>query len=134
MAADRAVIPLCRSEELVDGGPGIRFEVVYRSERVPAFAVRFRGTAVAYLNRCAHVAMELDWQPGHFFEPDGEFLMCATHGALYDPATGACRGGACAGHGGLQALTVVEHDREVGWAPDHHVQPLPDQPCDLKGT
>lgn len=81
-----------------------------RGERQTAFVVRHRGVAVAYLNRCAHVAMELDWQPGEFFEPDGEFLICSTHGALYDPGTGACRGGACGGHGGLRPLAVVERD------------------------
>ena len=123
MAADPALIPLCRSDALVDGGTGVRFDVTFRGERAPAFAVRHRGTAVAYLNRCAHAAMELDWQPGDFFEPDGEFLICATHGALYDPATGACRGGACAGQGGLRPIRLVEAGQQVSWTTDPQVQP-----------
>jgi len=110
----------------VDGGPGIRFELLFRGERAPAFAVRHAGTVVAYLNRCAHVAMELDWQPGYFFEPDGEFLICATHGALYDPATGACQGGACAGHGSLRPIALVERGQRVCWVPDAQAQPLRD--------
>jgi nitrite reductase/ring-hydroxylating ferredoxin subunit len=124
MAAAGALIYLCDAGALLDGGRGVRFEVAFRAERCPAFAVRAAGRAVAYLNRCAHVAMELDWQPGDFFEPDGEFLICATHGALYDPATGACRGGACAGHGGLRPLTVVERNGAVWWLPDAQAQPL----------
>lgn len=123
MAADPELIPLCHSDALVDGGKGVRFDVTFRGERVPAFAVRHRGTAVAYLNRCAHVAMELDWQPGEFFEPDGEFLICATHGALYDPASGACRGGACAGQGALRPIRLVEADQRISWATDPQVQP-----------
>lgn len=124
MAADFELVPLCTSDTLVDGNRGVRFDVSFRSERVPAFAVRHRGVVVAYLNRCAHVAMELDWQPGEFFEPEAEFLMCATHGALYDPATGACRGGACMGHGGLRALTVVEREGTVFWVPDAQARPF----------
>src|SRR6267142_2609012 len=31
----------------------VRFEVEYFGERAPAFAVRYRGTVHAYLNRCA---------------------------------------------------------------------------------
>lgn len=123
MAAGFELVPICPSDTLVDGGRGVRFDVKFMSEPVPAFAVRHKGAVVAYLNRCAHVAMELDWQPGEFFEPDAEYLMCATHGALYDPATGACRGGACMGHGGLRALTVVEREGMVFWVPDSQARP-----------
>lgn len=124
MAAGFELVPICSSDTLVDGSRGVRFDVKFMSEPVPAFAVRHKGAVVAYLNRCAHVAMELDWQPGEFFEPDAEYLMCATHGALYDPATGACRGGACMGHGGLRALTVVEREGMVFWVPDSQARPL----------
>jgi nitrite reductase/ring-hydroxylating ferredoxin subunit len=126
MAAEPTLIPLCASEALVDGGPGVRFELLFRGERAPAFAVRHAGIAVAYLNRCAHVATELDWQPGQFFEPDAEFLICATHGALYDPATGACRGGACAGHGSLRPIVLVESEQRICWVEDAQAQSLPD--------
>ena len=125
MAAAGPLIPLCPSGALADGGKGVRFSVTFRGETVPAFAVRHLGTAHAYLNRCAHVAMELDWQPGEFFEPDAEFLMCATHGALYDPSTGACRGGACAGHGGLRRIELVEREERVYWVPDAQTRPVP---------
>ena len=130
MAADEVLIPLCSSEDLADGGRGVRFSVLFRSEVVPAFAVRHRGGVYAYLNRCAHVQMELDWQPGDFFEPDAEFLICATHGALYDPATGACRGGACAGYGGLRPIQLVERNQRISWICDAYTQPLPDPPVD----
>ena len=118
------MIEVCRSEALVNGGRGVRFEVSVGGRRVPAFAVRFGGVARAYLNRCAHVAMELDWQPGEFFDFDAEHLVCATHGALYDPATGACAGGACAGRGGLRPLNVIEHEGRVWWRPDGYAEPL----------
>ena len=121
------MIEICRSDALVDGGRGVRFEVNVAGRAVPAFVVRFGGVARAYLNRCAHVAMELDWQPGEFFDFDAEHLVCSTHGALYDPATGRCIGGACAGRGGLRALEVVERNGRVAWEPDGYAQAVPGQ-------
>jgi nitrite reductase/ring-hydroxylating ferredoxin subunit len=118
------MIEICDSEALLDGGPGVRFDVRIAGRIVPAFVVRHRGVPRAYLNRCAHVAMELDWQPGVFFDADGQLLQCSTHGALYDPDTGACAGGACAGRGGLRALRVSERDGRVGWEPDGYAESL----------
>src|SRR3954464_5808761 len=75
---------ICASEGLVDSGRGVRFEVEYFGERAPAFAVRYAGEVHACLNRCAHVAMELDWQEAVFFDSAGRDLLCVTHGATYD--------------------------------------------------
>ena len=117
------MIEICPSGALVNGGRGVRFEVSVGGRAVPDFAVRFGGVVRAYLNRCAHVAMELDWQPGEFFDFDAEHLVCATHGALYDPATGNCVAGACVGHGGLRALKITERDGRVAWEPDGYAEP-----------
>ena len=118
LAGREALIEICESSALINGGRGVRFEVDIGGRTAPAFAIRYGGRAYAYLNRCAHVATELDWQPGIFFDFDAEYLLCSTHGALYDAASGACVGGACAGHGGLRALQVVERDGRVLWQPD----------------
>lgn len=103
---------ICRSDELADGGDAVRFEIVTASGRQPAFAQRWRGVVHAYLNRCEHVPVELDWNPGKFLDRTGEWLICATHGALYAPDSGACVAGPCAG-GRLQALRVTEENHNV---------------------
>lgn len=103
---------ICASADLVDGGDGVRFVVQRGGQGVAAFAVRYRGKVYAYINRCAHVAVELDWQPGRFFDSDGLYLICATHGALYRPESGACVEGPCRG-GRLEMLPVVELDGGV---------------------
>ena len=113
-------ILICDSDMLVDGGEGVRFPVAVFGEAAVGFVVRFRGTAYAYLNRCAHVPMELDWVQGQFFESGGEFLMCATHGAVYRPETGVCAGGPCRG-GKLRPIAVFEADGKVYWRPDERV-------------
>lgn len=103
---------LCRGEELEDGGRGVRFTVRRDGSDEPAFAVRHRGVVHAFINRCGHVPAELDWNPGEFFDADRRYLICGTHGALYDPATGRCVGGRCNGRG-LIPVAVVEHDGQV---------------------
>jgi nitrite reductase/ring-hydroxylating ferredoxin subunit len=95
MADDKRVI--CSSHALADSGRGVRFEVEYFGEPAPAFAVRKGLRVHGYLNRCAHVAMELDWQEGVFFDAEARDLLCSTHGATYDAATGRCLGGPCNG-------------------------------------
>jgi len=103
---------ICAGAQLAEGGIGVRFERELGGKSEPAFVIRYDGEARAFLNRCAHVPVELDWQPGVFFDADGLYLICATHGALYDPATGACVGGPCRGQG-LTALAVSEIDGNI---------------------
>ena len=103
---------ICPSSALVDSGRGLRFEVEYSGHSAPAFVVRHCGRVHAYLNRCAHVAMELDWQEGVFFDFDGRDLLCSTHGAAYDAASGHCVGGPCNGSP-LVKLRVEERDGMV---------------------
>ena len=110
MAAGERLI--CDSVALVDGGNGVRFEVDWQGRQEPAFVIRFRGQVHAYLNRCSHVPIEIDWQHGQFFDFTGLYLVCSTHGALYAPESGACLGGRCNGKG-LRPLAVAEKDGRV---------------------
>ena len=59
---------ICSSADLTDSGDGVRFELEVEGKPEPAFAVRYGGRVYAYRNRCAHMPMELDWQPGKFFD------------------------------------------------------------------
>ena len=119
-------VRICASDELVDGGAGVRYDATDGGGNVVVFFVRYDGTAYGYLNRCAHVPMELDWVEGRFFESSGLYLMCATHGAIYAPDTGQCAGGPCRG-GRLRPVDVDERDtpdgRAVFWLPDPDLRP-----------
>ena len=94
------IIPLCNSAELVEGGQAVSFDVVHQGESMRAFAIRFEGAPHAYLNRCTHIAMEMDYQPD----------------------TGDCAGGPC--RGALVKITLSEHDGVVRWHTDWNLQPL----------
>jgi nitrite reductase/ring-hydroxylating ferredoxin subunit len=102
---------ICASGDLVDSGDGVRFEVRVNGRPEPAFVVRYDGKVRAYLNRCAHLPMELDWKPGKFFDAEGLVLICSTHGAIYSPDTGACLGGPCEGR--LLPIPVEEREGKI---------------------
>lgn len=103
---------LCASETLKEGGTGLRFHILSGGAYTDAFAVRYRGEVYAYLNRCAHQGITLDWNNGEFFDTDGRYLICSAHGALYEPTDGHCVGGRCAG-GRLVPLAAIERDGQV---------------------
>jgi nitrite reductase/ring-hydroxylating ferredoxin subunit len=119
-------VRVCASDELVDGGMGVRVAASYLGGEAVVFFVRYDGLVYGYLNRCAHVPMELDWLEGQFFESSGLYLMCATHGAIYAPDTGRCTGGPCSG-GKLRPVQVDERDtpqgRAVFWLPESDLRP-----------
>lgn len=123
-SAESDWIDLCASEALVDGGLAVPFTVRHWGRVCRAFAVRFQGKAVAYLNQCSHVPMEMDYQPNHFFDTTGQWLICATHGALYDPLSGRCVMGPC--RGGLVRIALRESQGRVHWHTEPHLQPAND--------
>jgi nitrite reductase/ring-hydroxylating ferredoxin subunit len=103
---------ICAGSALEERGAGVRFEVRDGGRPVPAFAIRFEGGVHAYLNRCAHVPVELDWVEGEFFDASGLYLICATHGATYLPESGRCVMGPCKG-AHLTKVPVLEEAGQV---------------------
>lgn len=112
---------VCDAAALLESGDGQRVELPGRQPgdaARAAFVIRYGGQVHAWLNRCAHVPVELDWLPGKFFDDSGLYLVCATHGALYEPDSGRCVGGPCRG-ARLERVPAREHEGGV-W-----VDPLP---------
>ncbi|MDP6552294.1 MAG: Rieske 2Fe-2S domain-containing protein [Arenicellales bacterium] len=98
---------LCAADSLESGRLGFRFEVSRDGQTLPAFAIRHTHGVSAFLNRCGHRDLELDWSLGEFFDQEARWLICATHGALYDPITGSCKSGPC-NRSGLTRLDIIE--------------------------
>jgi len=114
---------LCASAELAERGRAIVWDVLQYRQPARAFALRFDGQVVAYVNRCVHVPTELDWQPGEFLDLDKRWIICSIHGATYEPADGHCIAGPCRGER-LMPLDVMERDGQVYWYPSPDVQPV----------
>ncbi len=115
---------LCAASALAERGQALVFDVLQYGEPLRAFVLRFDGQLVAYLNRCLHVPVEMDWQPGQFLDSEQRFILCSTHGAAYEPLDGRCVGGPC-GRGRLTALRVEERDGQVYWYPSRDIRPVP---------
>ncbi|HEY5801103.1 MAG TPA: Rieske 2Fe-2S domain-containing protein [Burkholderiaceae bacterium] len=114
---------ICASGAVQEGGKGVRFPVLAGGDEGTGFVVRYDGKVYGYLNRCAHVPVELDWEHGTFFESSGLYLMCSTHGAIYVPETGSCVGGPCKG-GRLRTIAVEEKEDGIYWLADDYVKAL----------
>ena len=103
---------ICKSDDVAEREQGLRFELPELGEYVTGFVVRYNGVVQAYVNRCAHVPVELDWNEGDFFNITKDYLICATHGAHYQPETGYCVMGPCKGRA-LEKIAVIERDNEI---------------------
>ena len=119
-----AAVPLCPSAALADGGRAWVWDVLEFGQPASAFVLRFEGQTRAYINRCLHVPVELDWQPGEFLDADRRFIICSVHGATYEPADGRCVGGPC-GRGRLTPVRVAEVSGQVCWYPSCDIRPVP---------
>jgi nitrite reductase/ring-hydroxylating ferredoxin subunit len=78
-------------------GTSRKFTLRCRGGNLEAILINFEGDFFAYLNRCRHIALSLDWVDNQFFTQDKRYLICANHGATYEPKTGECVWGPCAG-------------------------------------
>jgi len=101
-----AVVPM------MEPGRSAKVRLVCDNQAVEAFVVNHEGRFYAYVNRCAHVGTPLDAWPNEFFSEDGRLLICATHGAVYEPETGLCVEGPCPG-ARLTPLPVSVRGAEV---------------------
>jgi nitrite reductase/ring-hydroxylating ferredoxin subunit len=105
--------PRLISASLPEGGLAARFTA---PDGAPAFAVRWNGSVYGYLNQCPHAGGPLDFE-GQVLESSGRFLMCARHGAIFEPHTGQCVGGPCRG-ARLTPLAVREETDGSVWLVD----------------
>lgn len=90
--------PGCREFQIGDGDWPCR-----------GFVVRQGDAVFAYQNHCAHLGHQLNWQPDNFLTRDNAAIVCASHGALYDIASGLCFAGPCKGKA-LRILDVSVRD------------------------
>ena len=116
-------LPLCASAELREAGPAVVFPVLLWRRPARAFALRFGGRVVAYMNRCAHVPTEMDWRPGEFLDDERLYIVCSMHGAVYEPTNGRCIAGPCTGQR-LMAVPVLERGGQVYWTPTPDIGPV----------
>lgn len=87
---------IARVEEMQPGSVK-KFWLICQKYRVDAFLINYEGKFHAYVNRCRHIPISMDWVDNDFFTEDKRYLVCANHGATYEPETGECVWGPCFG-------------------------------------
>ena len=102
---------VCRLEDIPDPGargfalPGAQFPDEW-------FLVRRGASVRAFRNHCPHTGRFLNWKEDAFLTRDKTLIMCAGHGALFEPDAGLCVAGPCVGRA-LEPLPAAVEDGEV---------------------
>ncbi len=86
---------LCRVGDIPDGGA--KGFPPPKGGFTGLFAVRRGKTVLIYINACPHLGVPLDWAPDRFLSTDASHIVCSTHGAMFDIASGECLRGPCLG-------------------------------------
>jgi nitrite reductase/ring-hydroxylating ferredoxin subunit len=95
-----------------------KFIITPGGHEVEAFLVNFDGAFYAYVNRCRHIALTLDWVDNRFFTEDGRHIICANHGATYEPKTGECIWGPCLGASLQRVALEIAQEKIYALCPD----------------
>jgi nitrite reductase/ring-hydroxylating ferredoxin subunit len=116
---------IARAEEIQPGSIK-KFWLICQKYRVDAFVINDHGNFHAYVNRCLHMTTPLDFVRDQFLSEDGRHLMCYTHGALYEPASGLCVAGPCKGESLYRLPVHVEHGEVLVGCPQGDLSYLAD--------
>jgi len=110
-------VVVARLADVPEGG-AVSFEVGEGDWPFRGLLVRGPAGLRAFANVCPHRGHPLDAAPGHFFAAPGGPLRCGSHGALFDPESGDCLAGPCAGRSLVRLNCRVAGDQVIVSAPD----------------
>jgi len=96
----------------LEHGTSKKFTMRRGGRDLEALLLNYQGNHFAYVNRCPHTGITLDWVNNQFFSSDNRYIMCATHGAVFEPPSGECVWGPCVGLS-LQSLPLVIDDGQI---------------------
>lgn len=90
--------PICYTDDIPD-----REARGFSTETGEIFITQRDGSFFAYRNICPHLQVNLEYMEDEFLDRDREYIICSTHGALFQVEDGMCIWGPCQG----EALTAV---------------------------
>jgi nitrite reductase/ring-hydroxylating ferredoxin subunit len=93
---------LCQIDDIPDNGSK-GFALAGDAIEARLFVVRQQDHIYVYQNVCPHLGLPLEWMPHQFLDRDGQYIQCATHGALFRIRDGYCVAGPCPG----ESLTAL---------------------------
>ena len=101
----------------VEPGKTKKFMLSVEGRETECFVVNYDGQYFAYINRCAHVPMTMDWIDNQFLTEDARYILCATHGAAFEPDTGECVFGPPCGKFLVRVPLTIDGDRILAGQP-----------------
>ena len=104
-------IPIANTNEIADGGT-LSFEFQKDQQKLRGFLVKHNGNYFAYLNRCPHTGVNLEWQANQFLDRTEQFIQCSTHGARFKIDDGLCIFGPCQGRS-LTSIPINIHKSTI---------------------
>jgi nitrite reductase/ring-hydroxylating ferredoxin subunit len=87
---------ICRLEDIPDAAAR-GFTLPEDGGTREIFIVRKDGRVHGYVNSCPHLGTPLEFLPDRFLTADSHQILCSTHGARFEIATGRCVAGPCHG-------------------------------------
>ncbi len=62
----------------------------------------------AFINECPHQGRRMDYAENAFLETPEKQVVCPAHGATFDPESGVCLAGPCAGQSLKKLITSMD--------------------------
>jgi nitrite reductase/ring-hydroxylating ferredoxin subunit len=87
---------LCQLADIPDG-LARSFSLETEGTNREVVLVRQGDRVHGYFNWCPHRGTPLDWVKDNFLDREGQYIICATHGAYFEIADGLCIAGPCRG-------------------------------------
>lgn len=80
------------------------------TDTIELFAIKKDGQIFLYENSCPHLGTSLEFMPNQFLNTDRSLIICSSHGALFEPHSGSCISGPCAGQTLGKINYIIEDD------------------------
>jgi len=103
---------LCPQDTIAEGGS--RGFDPHLKGRDTLLVVRWKGALSAWLNRCPHLDVAMQYRKDRFMSADGQHIVCYAHGALFRPDSGVCVLGPCLGQS-LQRQAIILDEQGGIW-------------------
>jgi nitrite reductase/ring-hydroxylating ferredoxin subunit len=106
-----AGIPLCAVDDIPNNG-GKNFRLDVEGARFSGFVLRRDDIIRGYVDRCPHNGGQLARKIDDTVSPDGQFVSCSWHGAMFRLDDGVCVEGPCEGDH-LLAWPITVDDGQI---------------------
>lgn len=102
---------ICKLND-IDDGYARGFDVMSKQQLMSIICVRQGQQVFAYKNSCPHTGVNLEWIADQFLDDTQQYLVCSTHGALFQVEDGLCVSGPCHGES-LQKLSIEQQQEYI---------------------